>query len=377
MLKDVARYDKGEIKVDAKITDDGYIRANAIVTRTGIFYYRNNDGTIRKEFRPSDQVFNQDSLESLKMIPITNGHPPERLVNAKNAKRLAIGFTGENIKVQEPYLMANILITDEDGVKAVKELGRKELSLGYTVDLLEEPGEYEGEKYDFVQTNIKYNHLSLVDQGRAGPAARIALDRLDAEEITLEEVMTEKQTKKDEMMSAEMTQSGDISNLRDEVERLKSERMEFERRLKQMADEMEALRAERDSMKDRMSERDMSKEKNDAIEKFREAIKARMKLEDAGRKLLNKDMISKMDAMDDVDLKKAIIKTKFPQANLDGQSEIYINGRFDGVLETLATYKSSEDVFLKSTSSNNDSVALDPADARKKMIERNKNAWKR
>ena len=79
------------------------------------------------------------------MIPITNDHPPERLVNAKNSKKLAIGYTGERIVVDGENVIANLLITDEEGVKAVTEMGRKELSLGYTVDLLEEKGVFNNE----------------------------------------------------------------------------------------------------------------------------------------------------------------------------------------------------------------------------------------
>ena len=47
-LNDVARFDRGQVKGDAFITDEGYIKANAIVTRTGVFLYKNPDGTIRK-----------------------------------------------------------------------------------------------------------------------------------------------------------------------------------------------------------------------------------------------------------------------------------------------------------------------------------------
>lgn len=59
--------------------------------------------------------------------------------------------------------------------------------LGYTVDLIPEEGSYNGQPYNFRQSNIKYNHLSIVDNARAGSEARIALDSFDAEEILIEE----------------------------------------------------------------------------------------------------------------------------------------------------------------------------------------------
>ncbi|MEM3318763.1 MAG: DUF2213 domain-containing protein, partial [Thermoplasmatales archaeon] len=163
----IARYDIGSVKGDAVVSPEGYIKANAIVTRTGIFIYQNQDGSIRKELRHPTHVWEDQSLESLKMIPITNGHPKERMVTPENFKKLAIGYTGETIKKDDENILANLVITDQEGIDAVIKNGRKELSLGYLVDLDETPGVYEGEKYDAMQTNIRYNHLAIVDKARA------------------------------------------------------------------------------------------------------------------------------------------------------------------------------------------------------------------
>ncbi|MCP4051067.1 MAG: DUF2213 domain-containing protein [bacterium] len=54
---------------------EGFLRLPAKVTRTGIFIYRKADGSLVKELRPSDEVFNADSLTSLLGKPLTNNHP--------------------------------------------------------------------------------------------------------------------------------------------------------------------------------------------------------------------------------------------------------------------------------------------------------------
>src|SRR5690606_13295711 len=113
--------DKGAIRGEASITDEGYIKANAVVTRTGVFLYKNPDGTLRRELRHPDEVLQTDSLETMKMIPVTNGHPSQRLLNADNSKELAIGFTGESITTDNQYILANFLITDAEGVRDVIE----------------------------------------------------------------------------------------------------------------------------------------------------------------------------------------------------------------------------------------------------------------
>src|SRR5579862_1504985 len=116
-LKNIARYDKGLFRGENEITPEGFIKGKAIVTRCGVFLYKNADGTIRKELRHPEDVLIPDSLESMKMIPVVDGHPPERLVDSSNAKRLAVGYTGELVENDLPYIIANMVITDKNAIE--------------------------------------------------------------------------------------------------------------------------------------------------------------------------------------------------------------------------------------------------------------------
>jgi hypothetical protein len=140
----IARYDNGEIQSQTGFTQEGFLKADAIVTRTGVFFYKNLDGTVRRELRHPDDVLNSESLLSMKMIPVTNDHPVERLVNAENAKRLSVGYTGENIRPEGSFIFSNFVVTDKDAINDIVQGGKKQLSLGYTVDLIEEKGDFEG-----------------------------------------------------------------------------------------------------------------------------------------------------------------------------------------------------------------------------------------
>lgn len=182
MLARVRRYDAGSFLRMEK-TPEGFIQGTARVTRTGVFTYKNADGSLRRELRHPNDVFALASLESMKMIPITNLHPSEKLVNADTAKQLSIGFTGENVIPDGKFVMVPLKITSKDGVAAVDN-GRKELSLGYEVELDDTPGTYDGEMYDCVQRNIAYNHLAIVDRGRAGADVRLNMDENDAIEVS-------------------------------------------------------------------------------------------------------------------------------------------------------------------------------------------------
>ncbi len=170
------RYDRAVIR--AEKTDDGYLIDTPVVGRVGIQEYRRPDGSIRRELRTPDDVFDADSLASFAGKPITDDHPAER-VTAANAKKLMIGtMTGTGVQ-EDGTVKAPIVIYDADAIDKIERGGKRELSLGYRVELDETPGEWDGCPYDAVQRKIRINHLALVRTGRAG-VARLNLDRDDA-----------------------------------------------------------------------------------------------------------------------------------------------------------------------------------------------------
>lgn len=160
-------------------TDEGYLVDHPIVTTCGIFEYKNDDGSTRRELRLPEDVFDEKSLESYKGKPIIITHDAGE-VDKENVRREQIGTImskgyrdGDNVRCE-------IIIHDTN---ALKRCGLKELSLGYSLDTDDTPGVYRGEKYDCVQKNIEINHLALVGEARAGEAARLNIDSKDDEKI--------------------------------------------------------------------------------------------------------------------------------------------------------------------------------------------------
>lgn len=376
----VTRFDRGNVKGDASLTDEGYIKAKAVVTRTGVFLYQNPDGTIRRELRHPDDVWEDASIESMKLIPITNNHPQEKLVSAENSKRLKIGHTGETVVRDDPHVMANIVITDQDGVDAVRKFGRKELSLGYTVDLDETPGEYNGERYDARQRNIRYNHLAIVDKARAGESARIALDSQDAVEI-LKEVnkMNQKKIKIDNMEYTVDEPAADyIARLERDLKNLTEERARVEDEIKMIRTKLEKAEGERDSSKDMLAK---AEEKNSMMnmdsDSFRQAVANRMKLYKVAETHLDSAIITKLDSMSDLDIKKLIIGECRKSVNLDGKSHAYLDAMFDTILdEGTKKTVNVDNVNFSAEKVKSDGSDITPAAARQKMMEAQKNAHK-
>lgn len=173
----VFRYDTVKLGPPRRL-DDGRLILDATLTRTGIFVYRNPDGSLRKEYRGDAVVFAKDSLETLKLAPVTNGHPSV-MVTAANAKQYVVGQVGESVRRDGDHVVATIVVNDAATISEM-ERGKQETSCGYACDLDETPGVTpDGERYDARQTNVIYNHLAIVEAGRAG-SARVRMDGADA-----------------------------------------------------------------------------------------------------------------------------------------------------------------------------------------------------
>ena len=160
---------------DTYYTGEGYFRDRPTVTSCGIFEYHLADGSVRRELRLPEHVFDPQSLASYKSKPIIITHEAGT-IDKNNVEREIIGTIlsegykdGDDVRVE-------IVIHDTD---AMKRCGLRELSLGYELDLDETPGTWNGEPYDAIQKNIRVNHLALVDKARAGDQARLNTDGLD------------------------------------------------------------------------------------------------------------------------------------------------------------------------------------------------------
>jgi hypothetical protein len=197
-----------EIRIDklklGKVSEtaNGFLKGRAAATRTGVFEYYNLDGTKRFELRHPDEVLKPESLESLKSLPITNDHPKE-LVNSDNATELSVGMTGETVSIKDDHVMVSLNITDKHAITAIKR-GKQELSCGYTVNVIPEIGEYNGQKYTHIQKDINYNHLAIVAKGRAGDDVRLNLDGAFMQCEEIKEIKEDMTTKTDNNVEAEI-----------------------------------------------------------------------------------------------------------------------------------------------------------------------------
>jgi len=303
------RLDKISALSGPKRLDDGRLRVPARLTRTGVFPYRQADGTIRRELRHPDDVFHPDALESLKGVPVVVGHPA--MLDAKNWPALAKGDVRDDVTKDDRYVAATLAINDAE---TVKDIGKKlvELSCGYFADVIPESGTYDGEPYDARQTNIRYNHVGLgpKDWGRAGNEVRVHLDAQDAaEEI-------------DAPTPNHISPAGHYPTRMDLDTALKALGAANEK-LAQKDKEIETANARADKAEARA---DKAEAKLDAAESTLDArVAARIALEARAKELAPKfDCKGKSDA----EVKRAIVALHTPK-DLTGKSDVYMDAAFD------------------------------------------------
>lgn len=169
------RIDRGNLSKPVKMSN-GWLRIDGRITRTGVFTYRNNDGTMRRELRLPEEVFKTDAMQSFALVPVTDEHPPGFL-DAKNTREYARGSVAGTLRKDGEFIAGELLVTDADLIQKLEKGAARELSCGYNCDLDEAPGvTSDGLRYDAIQRNIRGNHVAVVAKGRAGPEARVRMD---------------------------------------------------------------------------------------------------------------------------------------------------------------------------------------------------------
>jgi len=367
----VQRIDRGNLQPPIRLPD-GRIRVDAHITRTGVFHYALPDGTTRREYRPPEEVFNQDSLATFSMIPVTDDHPPVML-SSSNAKTYTVGVTGEQARADGDYVRLPLMILDASTIKKL-DAGKIQVSAGYDCTCDETPGVSPGgERYDAIQRNIVANHVAIVMQGRAGAGAAI---RMDGVGIQLEEppahgALSELVTTKEKVMELkEALEQAAKANARADAADAKA--LAVGQELAKLNTEFEKLKGERDALSAQATKADQ--ERKDALDSVEPRIRARIALESQAAPFLKGVDLSKMD---DRALKVAVIK-HLDNAEVEAsKSDAYVDGRFDAsVLRASVAAKALGEVRANGEKARMDSDVDPEHAARAEMVKRSRDAHK-
>lgn len=387
----VKRFDLRQLGKAVK-TDAGFLKCPVSATRVGVFKYYKPDGTVFKELRLPEEVFSEDSMSTLAGVPVTNRHP-SKLVDKENARKFMVGFTSDIVsKRDEKYLDTHVTITDAMLIQEIEKSGLREVSCGYTCELEMNPGVYDGENYDAIQRNIKYNHLAVVDKGRAGPQVRL---HLDSESAILNDTDLKLDLKNDNSHSeggsmakiklggAEYDVDSGVAQAMDsalkEAEKKGFDAAKEEMGKKKMDSEAE-LQKKLDSAQAKVDElteknKKLEGEKMDA-KQVHELVTKRAALVEKAKPLVKED--TKFDALSDLEIKKAVITAKYPEMKLDEKSPEYIEARFDAIIEAEPVKKSTDGLKKAVSKVDGSRADGDPETAeevRKRNMKADSEAW--
>lgn len=129
---------------------------------------------IVKVYRPEAAVNDPAAIESFKNVPLINDHKMlsgfEGDENATAPEEYGVsGILTSNVYYDGPWMRGDLKVFSRE-MQDLLNKGKKDLSLGYSCDFELKQGVFDGQAYEAVQTNLRGNHIALVDEGRVAGA---------------------------------------------------------------------------------------------------------------------------------------------------------------------------------------------------------------
>jgi len=323
-------------------TDEGFLKVPGRVARTGIQDYTARElsldgdpNRIIKVFRPADEVFKAESLNSYDHSDATNDHP-SNLVNSTNFKKVTVGSVVSPGVKDGDFVKVDLIIKDEETIKLI-ESGKAELSAGYTAEYCDEPGTTkDGIKYELVQRDIKINHVAVVNKARAGSMARIFDNK---PEIKLMKVTLDngRAVEVEDAIGAQVEDC--ISRLTKDADESKENSAKAEAKA-------DALEEENKKLKEKSTDKAIS----DQVALVTYAM-------DEARKLAGKDFTC--DSMDIIKIQKAALTVYNKDKDYSEKEDAYISVAFDMAMEKKVEEDEDEKEAKKKATDSHANLAKD------------------
>lgn len=321
-----------------RTTPEGYLTGKIRVTGAGVFSYMTADG-IKRRLRPVKEVSSQDSIDSLNSKPVTLLHPMQD-VSPENAKKLQVGFTGTDASWDGLNAYVTMTITDAEAIKEMREGHVRAVSCGYDAGLERGKGNWQGVAYDEAMKDIRYNHIALVREGRAGDGVRFRIgdsadfDRIFSEKRTAQNGPGENRMARKLIIDGAEYEADE--KVIDTLHAAQKARDEAQQQSKALQGQLDSMTAARDAA---LSERDQLKAKAKDEATINQLVNEKVALLDNAKKFG-----VEVKATDSVDsIRSALVKSAYPEMVLDGKSADYIAAAYDAAMIKLADSTSPKD----------------------------------
>lgn len=321
-----------------KKTSEGFLTGEICLTGAGVFSYQQPDGSLLRVLRPMDEVLK--SLDSLRMKVITRWHPDEDVI-AENIQKYQVGNLGENITWDGLNAYAHAVIQAANAVADVESKVLRAVSCGYDCSRRMESGTWQGSDYDAVQFDIIYNHVALVDEGRAGDAVRLRLGDSAGTvnhktRFGLGEIHDQN---KEGDMAVELRETMLDGVKRQAEEPVLVALQKSRDNAQDLEKQLVAVKAEKSALEGKLAalEEELKKAKEAEAGQGEAVIADRLELLDVSRalELPTHDQAKKM--LDAATLRKAVIKKVFPGLVTDGKDAAYVMAVYDSAKAQVNT----------------------------------------
>jgi len=152
-----------------------YLAVDAVIAREGVFPF--HEGKI---YRPA-KVLERAALLQTEMpliLRLDLAHPPEGVVmTTKDIMGTAYVEEFKDAKIKA-RLTINKKVAPQSLIDAVKRGELRDVSIGYYHVFEEKEGNWNEHKYDLVETDLKLDHVAIVEKGRCSlPLCGIGVDQ--------------------------------------------------------------------------------------------------------------------------------------------------------------------------------------------------------
>lgn len=220
------------------------------ISRAGVFPYSGSQlpdadpSKVYNVYRASEELSNPDTLKSFEMLPIINEHVMLGEGYETSAEEKGVhGMTGEKVSFENGILYSSVRIIS-DALKDLIDQGKKQLSAGYRCAFEKSSGVFNGTKYDYIQKNIRGNHIALVHAGRSGPDIAV----LDGMAFDHFDIATGEDNMSKEILDALAALDKKVSAMDEDVKAMKAkDEAEEEEKKKKAEDEAEAEKKKKEA----------------------------------------------------------------------------------------------------------------------------------
>lgn len=328
VMKKITHFDRSSYQITRReYTDEGFLRVPGRVARTGIQEYLASEfdlpgdpNRIVRVMRPEDEVFDAESLASYAAADVTVEHPAG-LVDAETYSQVSVGTVIGPGTRDGDFVTVDHIIKDKRGIAAV-ESGKVQLSAGYTA--IYDDNVPDGADYEYIQREIRINHVALVDRARAGHQARLFDNQPGAK--TMPKVVLDSKSGQ----SVEVDDANVATLINNTINGL----------TQAVSDAAKDIQTSNDALATAQKELEKAKQasSDSAIAERVTAVTSAM----ASAKIVAGDEFT-CDSMSVVDIQRAALAKCRPSTNWADKDDLYVGAYFDAAEEAMKEKKEADD----------------------------------